>query len=702
MPDTAFCLPNLASHSVETLPFWEQKWPVPDVRTKAAFHKWRLDPATEHCCFSMVEGFDTRQRVTPDNPPLRLHGFVADYDARFSDDEFQEFVARTLEGEFPVSYAGRSFRGGIHAIWMFDQPVLLHSKKINQRFLARLARRIGCAELARGLDPKFSDTFLYYSVGGEWHKVSPYRIPAKLLHHIQYEASTSTDFRAATVSVPLPDVAEEVARRFPNRWEGPFVEGARGVRFWAEEADNPTAAVVRPEGMQCFTGDHPFVSWAEIFGPKFVEQYVEERVSEVIADYYYDGQSFWHAPPSQPVRALTRADMMLALKVEHELQPKPPKGESTSELERGLQAIVGQKRVDAAVPFVFRTDRIIARQGKVYLNTSGVRPMQMDNTPAEWGERFGPLAEWLEDFFGEEQLPYFIAWLSRFYRSAVDGEPQPGQAVFILGDADSGKTLLNTGLLSAMFGGHQRAADFLLHRANFNGHLFDAGLWALDDEVGEADKAKFSGRLKEFVANYDFLYAEKYRKGAGVEWKGRIVSTLNCDADSIRLLPDLEMSIVDKLMVFKVTKTPVEFTTAWVDSAFSQLPAFCRYLYDHKIPEELRGGERFGVRSYINEPIRHMTLIDSKYTNILELLDLFQQSYVFTDEEGGEWKGTTTAFYSLLSNMSQASALLRSTSPQAIARGFSNMVAKGHPSVRRAIGEGNVQKWIISPLSEKD
>lgn len=50
-----------------------------------------------------------------------------------------------------------------------------------------------------------------------------------------------------------------------------FELGARGVRFWDPLADCPTAAIVRENGMVCFTGAFPFQSWADIFGTDFID-----------------------------------------------------------------------------------------------------------------------------------------------------------------------------------------------------------------------------------------------------------------------------------------------------------------------------------------------------------------------------------------------------------------------------------------------
>jgi len=700
--ETALCLPNVSSHSITDRPFWNEDISIPPFESKAHFKEWAANPDTHHCVFSLVEGLDPNQRVKSGaNDPRKIRGLVVDYDARFSDQEVGDLVRRSLESDFPLSYFGRSYSGGLHAVWLFETPVLVLGTAPAVAFLKRVAREVKAPAMARGLDPKYSDPHMYYTVGGAWQAVSKRRIPASMVYYWQYETSRAKDFDGYGIEIPLDEVYKEVVKQYPGKWRGAFVEGSRGSRFWISTADNDTAAVVRSTGMQCFTGDQPFVSWLEILGPAFVSQYTASRVGEAIANFYYDGNSFWFDTGTSML-PLTRSDITLALKVQHGFLAKPRKGEKFSELEQALSTITSAKRVDSALPFVFDKRRLLRINGRDFLNTSTLQPMKMANKAQKWGEDFPKFAAFLEGMFRMEQLPYFLAWCSVFYRSAVEGKPQAGQALFILGDPDSGKTLLNTRYLSAIYGGHQRAADFLLHRNQYNGSLFEVGLWALDDEVGEVDKAKFSGRLKEFVANFDFYFSEKWRKGGLVRWKGRIVATLNCDYESIRLLPDLDMNVVDKLVVFRTYKPEgLEFTPEVIAAMDAELPYFCRYLHDYEIPEHVVGGNRFVIRSYIDPLIRQMTLMDNRQSYLLEIIDMFLRMHPFDDDEAF-WEGSATEFIGRMSIVSGANNLLKGINPQAVGRGFSHLVSKGHPALSRApVDRSGVQRWRIHKNGQK-
>ena len=103
------------------------------------------------------------------------------------------------------------------------------------------------------------------------------------------------------VELPMETVAAEVEKRWPGRWKGEFKLGARGMRFWDDSAANDTAAIVRETGMTCFTGDQAFVTWSQIFGRSFVEEFQTSKLGAASQDIYFVGGGYlfreageWH------------------------------------------------------------------------------------------------------------------------------------------------------------------------------------------------------------------------------------------------------------------------------------------------------------------------------------------------------------------------------------------------------------------------
>src|SRR5690606_41516568 len=63
---------------------------------------------------------------------------------------------------------------------------------------------------------------------------------------------------------------------------------------------------------------------------------------------------------------------------------------------------------------------------------------------------------------------------------------------------------------------------------------------------------------------------------------GRVGVTGNDDAESIRMLPTLEISNSDKLMILRAAKRDYDFPMDTDDRIARELPAFARFIYDYQ------------------------------------------------------------------------------------------------------------------------
>lgn len=706
-----YCLPNLSSTTTFIGEPWSLSYSVPKHPNALAYKKWATQPETKYCAYSGFEGLDPSMRVSATkNEPVRMHAFVADYDADLDDTEFKQFVANSLETDYPVSYVSRSYSGGIHAVWLFEEPILCTPPRSMTAFIKRLGRELKLKKLARGLDDDAAKHIgKYYLHGFAWRKVSEFRIPANLLNLWLYENTKGDDFNNYGVAIDLAVIEEEVHKRFPKRWTGPFKEGVRGPRFWADDGWNPTATVVRDTGMQAFAGEKPFLTWAEIFGRKFVQQHVADRLGSVIKSFCYDGKDFWQElQESGEMRQVSRQDFALYLKVAAGLNPRPLKGESVSELEQAMNMVVTQKRVAAVAPFVFHYDRYLTHDGRRVCNSATTKPISPDEEPKlTWGEGFAHTAKWLDSMFAcqleegdEEQLPYFIGWLARAFQGAYYGRPNTGQALFLVGPPNCGKTLLSTQVIGPLFGGHAPASAFLQGKTDFNDHLFDVGVWTVDDDVPSKDQAVFTARIKEFTVNHRFAYNAKFRKTGSLMWKGRIVVTMNDDVRSIQMLPDMSMSVRDKVMVFQVGTEPVVLTREVIDSLSSELPAFARYLLDYTIPEESRD-LRFGIRAYSHRQIRQQAMVDGRFSSVLELVSIFREQYFGEDEDTPYWEGSASALMQHLSQLQGVNVLLKDVNTRKLGWGLKHLRDTGCEWLDSR-DVGNMLKWQIrNPLHDE-
>ena len=571
---------------------------------------------------------------------------------------------------------------------------MCHGRRSIKKFLDRVAKETKMEKLARGFDKASTDPHRYFYLGHSWKKVSSASIPSSALHYWQYETSASADFVTRGTQIDLDVVREEVDRQYPGAWTGVFREGARGRRFWDASADNPTAVVVRDTGIQCFTGPQPFMTWSEILGPQFVNQFEMGRIGEAIERYWFDGKNYYVRLENGSYICASKEEAVLDLKCRNGLAGSRRRNENTSEVERALFQIHTEKRVEAAVPFVFIKDFIVKKDNKRYFNTSCVKPLApADGDAGEWGEDFPFISSWLEQLLGEEQLKYELAWLSYALKGAHEGKPRSGHAHFLLGPPGCGKTLYNTQVLAPLFGGHAKASEYLTSKTDFNDYLFEVGLWTVDDEAPSSSSAMhtaFTARVKEFVANQEFTVNAKFKKSGRVFWKGRLSITLNDDPVSMRLLPDLDMSVVDKLLVFKCNKFN-KFEVDAFETLERELPFFARWLLNHEVPKKLRE-PRFGVKAFVNEDVKAVLKADSRYAHISDLLSIFRNNY--QGEDG--WEGTCSELIVILSKMQGCDILMRDINAKSLGWGLRHLHSKGCPWLDRS-GTKGTYKWVINP-----
>jgi len=690
-----FCIPNVSASVVEEKEPWNSDIVLPKFESKAKFRQYIAYPTTKYLLYSGSEGADPSQRVTSQNPPMYLHSVTADFDARLSDDEFTEVMKRMIDLQFPCTRVSRSYSKGVHATWEFEKPIMLHGSKSTKRLLARIAAELSLDKLCRGFDkPAFSNPHTYYNLGTDWKKVSDTKIPASTLHYWQYETSRADDFEGRGTVIPLDLVYEEVKKQFPNLWNGAFQEGSRGIWFWGPGANpdwNPTACIVRKEGMQCFSADKPFYTWGEILGNSFVSQFEVGRIGKCIEQYWYDSKNYLIEDEIGGFIVAQKDEAFLDLQARHNLSNQRARHENVSEANLALHQIQRTKRVEAAVPFVFEKNRIVNFENKRYFNTARVTPITPVAESKDWGVEFPTIAKWAEEMFGEDQLPWELAWLSYAYSNALKGSPQKGHCHVLVGPPNCGKTMWNTKILGALFGGHMKCSEYLVGKTDFNDHLFECGMWTVDDEAGTSGEShvQFSSKIKEFVANDTFVVNAKFKKSGRVYWRGRMSITLNNDPMSMRMLPDLDMSTRDKLMVFNCQRF-MGFNNELPGRVEKELPHFGAWLRDHVIPEDMRE-YRFGVKAFLSPIIEGAAQADGKYSHIVELLEIFRDTQL---DKGEEWCGTCSELLKHISKVSGVDILLRDVNPRKLGWGLRHMASKGVSWLRRDESKG-VYRWII-------
>lgn len=579
--------------------------------------------------YSPVLGALPGAPVSKTNPPAALNGLCVDYDLPFAGDQLSASLAKqSPEGRKPA-FIEISLSGNFRLVWVFEKTVRVRDAAHAAATMKELAKVLQVERLSAGFDGSCLQPIQRFVNGGDWFTDDGFGIlPAAVTSAALFSASASHFGEQGEGEFDMKAVAAEVEKRFPGRWDGPFEPGAKGVRFWVGKADNPNGAMVTPGGMVCVTGGQSFVGWDEIFGADWVAAHREQRAAEILEDVYYDGRTYWFKDSRACWVQRSKEDQVLALQGAG-VSNRIKKGETISQLGRALLQIHEQNRVDHVIPLVCRPSGILDYQGYRVLNTTRVTAMR----PAENGDpsKWPWLRQFLDGLFARgSQRPqeHFMAWLKRAYVALLEHEPLMGQALFICGPKNNGKTLLNQRVIVPLLGDVQRDPyEYLTGRGNFNAELFEAYVWTLDDADSPRDGEKQSvlAKIKDAVVNVNHSYHMKYGAKTMVPWNGRLVSTLNDDSASVGLLPEVSANTRDKLCFFASQK----FKGGWpsnreVETTLAgELPHFAKYLLEWEIPADIREPSRMGVKSFFDSEILRHSQQQHFAWNFQEILDLW-------------------------------------------------------------------------------
>jgi hypothetical protein len=640
-------LSNLTSNSVNPfVPETNQTKRRPSFPNKDEYRDWCTSASTSHVFYSGAAGLLPGTRITSSNPGADVYAIVADYDAKVDPDDWRKGIDRLPAGLRPT-WLSRTFSGGVRAVWMLEKSVPVHGGKLYAEFL-KVARRRLLAKLAfPGFDVgAFDNPNQYYELGTNWQKTGD-ALPAGAVTAWLMEAgATKGAFAGAGVVIPIEKLRAEVEARFPGRWQDEFDIGQRGCRFWDPSADAQTAAIVRAEGMQCFTGASAFVGWAQIFGSSFVRKFQEDRIGDAVDGIWYDGRNYGRKAGDEWV-VCNKDEIILTLRARG-LSKKS--GDTTlSEVEQALVFIQNHRRVNYMAPCVFQGGPTLYHNGARYLNTSTVTCVApAEKTGLAWGEGFPWIAAFMSTYFDDprtEQLEIYHAWLKRFYSGCYADKLEDGQALFIAGPPGRGKSLLSRRIVSGLVGGHGDPGNYLMGLTRFNKDLGTKALLAVDDNTSgqrESSRTMLGEMLKKVVSGVGLEYEAKFQDRFSLPWHGRFLFTLNEDPEALRVIPNTETSIMDKLIFLKCSsEAPTFASKAETESTIGkELPAYARWLLEWQPPDHAKGAARFGVREFHHPIILSEAQSFEDVANLEGLiLDLIEEMHG-TDKKETEWKLT--------------------------------------------------------------
>ena len=677
----------------------------PTFKSKADYREWCSNPNTNHVFYSTFEGRAPAKRISGDNPVYKVYGIVADYDAPLDWSVFSSKLNASCADSPKPTWSSKTYSGYLRLVWEFEEPIPIDPSMFDS-FITNLSRSLRVDKLFAGFDSSSLRPNQYFELGEDWQYVGD-PLSSDTVHAALSKAVTSKPPESVDTSIPLDVIYKEVESRFPNRWFGEFEAGARGPLFWIDDGINRDGCQVVEDGIVCYSdrAGKGFMSWSDIFGGSFVKDYETKKLSNLLDEYWFNGKTFYKLLFDDAV-TIPKDQLILELR-QAGFSTRVKKGQGLSEVENALLTISNNNRIDEIAPVVFSPDRIVSYNASRILNCSNLKPVEPDDDgdPSKWPF----LHQWLGQLFvnstEHSSLDYFYSWLQRFYSAVLNRVPLQGQALLLVGPTGRGKSLLSNIVISGLVGGFSDASDYLSGQTKFNKDLGRVASWVIDDTTSAAsfqDQRRATELLKRAVANPRVEYMAKYADAMSIPWTGRVIMSLNMDANSLSVIPSLDTSNRDKLMALLISDNatkkfaPNQKLEAQIKD---ELPYFAKFLLDWKIPEGVEDVGRFGVQSYIDPTIADAAYDNSSRSTISELVEFFAKRCreVFPDLD--KWTGTLTEFQVAVHDLNNGRDVGSSRNLEFCRRGMITLEEAGRvnkkirPVLSRGHGGGKV--WTI-------
>jgi len=681
----------------------------PKFRKKADYRAWCANKTTDHVFYSMVEGDAPSERVAGDNPPNCIYGVVADYDAPVQWANVDGDIQVKCK-EYPPTWRSKTQSGYIRLVWEFEEGLPI-SPQMFDLFMKNIKFTLKLDKVFAGFDPTSLKASQYFELGEDWTKIGT-PIAINIAQTALFKAAAERPPQTSDTSIPIDVVAAEIEARFPNRWVGDFEVGARGPLFWVDDGVDREGCQVTEDGMLCYSdrAGKGFLSWREILGPKFVEEYEQQKMGNLLDEYWFNGRTFFKLLFNTAVQ-IPREQLVLELR-QMGFSVRLKKGQTLSEVEAAILVISNQNRISEIAPVIFSNERVVECNGNRILNTSTIEPVEPadDGDPKNWPF----LHDWLHQLF-ENSTPqptsdYFFAWLKRFYTAVLEKQPYQGQALILVGPTGRGKSLLSNRVISGLVGGFSDASDYLSGHTKFNKDLGRVAAWVIDDTTSASsfqDQRKATELIKRAVANPRIEYMAKYADAISIPWSGRVILSLNMDANSLSVIPALDSSNRDKLMALRVRDgatsdfPPNMKLEATIEE---ELPFLAKWLMDWTPPQEVEDYGRFGVVSFIDESVASAAYDNSSRSAVAELVEIFSKRCRDVNPNMVNWEGTLTEFQVMLHDMNNGRSVGMSNNLEFVRRGMSTLeeAGKTNKNIRpvHSSGKGGGKVWVVN-IEEK-
>ena len=260
---------------------------------------------------------------------------------------------------------------------------------------------------------------------------------------------------------------------------------------------------------------------------------------------------------------------------------------------------------------------------------------------------FPALSKILDGLFNSgdiHQLQIVYGWLKLARESVVNSNPSPGQCLVLAGPKNCGKSLFQDIITEILGGRIGKPYSFMAGKTEFNSDLFAAEHWVIADEIPHRDishRRAFGARIKDCTVNKSMQCQGKFKESLTLTPCKRLTISLNDEPENLMILPPLDESLIDKIIMLKVATPEFPLDSSGVvnrhglwNTIKDELPGLIYHIEQFTISEEHRD-TRFGLKAF-QHPEFLNSLDEMNPEN--KLLELIDEGFFTSDNS---WEGTS-------------------------------------------------------------
>lgn len=363
-----------------------------------------------------------------------------------------------------------------------------------------------------------------------------------------------------------------------------------------------------------------------------------ESLNPVVAYYDSGRKTYWILDAHQEWIEVTETSLKRHLR-EAGVSAKMDKDDVVSEIDAALNRYQMKDGVMFAGALAGYDKGIHTVCGQKILVTSSPKPMQPKDG------KFPVLQEFMYNLFYDEHYPnqsdYFNGWVLTAHDALVNRCRRPGQALALAGPRNCGKSLLQNLITQILGGRSAKPYRYMAALTAFNGELFNAEHLMIEDEAGSSDlrvRREFGSRIKDLTVNSVQSCHPKNRQAISLEPFWRLSISLNDEDENLMVLPPIDESLSDKLILLKAHAHDMPMETesfdgrqAFYSKLMEEIPCYLYWLKNSwRIPDTLRC-QRFGIKSWMHPGLLESIDAMSPEIRLLNLIDdtLFKDPDVF-------------------------------------------------------------------------